>query len=202
MWLDRFSGHSTPSGSPPRQGRAYSPAPQRRSSHLALAPLPLRPGYSPRSSSLSLALTPSTSTSSLPAAARILNGSALKQTISAPVDIPDPLAVLQDVIGPLSHKVSESEGSLEEERDPEKAFEIEADIDFGGLDLQAFAGARHDTENDLQSIGQKIDVQTVDDCLYTRNLQRFLIGCSCVFNADEREQLKFEDLHSSILVSL
>ncbi len=163
MWLDRFSSHTTPSGSPPRHGRAYSPAPQRRSSHLVPTPLPLRPGYSPRSSSLSLALAPSTSTSSLSATARILNGSALKQ-ISPLVDVRDPLDVLHDVIGLPSARDIVTERSLGEEGSPEKPPEVEADVDFGGLGLQAFVEARHETNHDLQSIGPKIDVQTVDDC--------------------------------------
>ena len=163
MWLDRFSGNSTPSGSPPRQGRAYSPAPIRRSSHL-VPTLPLRPGVSPRSSSLALALTPNTSTSSLPATARNRNGSALKQTLSPPLDIRDPLDVLHDIVGSLPEKNAVTARSLGEEPGQGKPFEVDADVDFGGLGLKAFAETCAENTKSLRSIGQKSYVQPVDDC--------------------------------------
>lgn len=166
MWLDRFSGHSTPSGSPPPQTRSYSPAP-RRSGHLVPGPLSLRPGYSARSSSLSLPLTSNTSTSSLPAAARVPNGSALKQHIPPPVDVPDPLDVLQEVIG-FSLKKKDVAGRTVEDRNLlEKPSEVEADVDFGGLSLRAFVEACERGSNDLQSRDHKDRLQSVEECLHS-----------------------------------
>ena len=164
MWLDRFSGNSTPSGSPPRHGRPYSPGPLRRSSHLAPTPLPLRPGYSPRSSSLSIGHTPSTSTSSLPAAARILNGSALRQTLSPPLDVRDPVDVLQDVISLLSETARSQRLSVKEGMESKRPPQVDPAIDFGEMSLQAFAEALQEKNNDLQVIGQNHCVQTVENC--------------------------------------
>ncbi len=59
MWKDRLSGYSTPAthSQPPSRPRSQSPSPAtaRKASHLApLAGITQRPGFSPRSSSLSL----------------------------------------------------------------------------------------------------------------------------------------------------
>ncbi|KAI9760403.1 MAG: Eukaryotic translation initiation factor 5A [Chaenotheca gracillima] len=177
MWLDRFSGHSTPSGSPPRT-RSYSPAPQ-RSSHLAPASQPFRPGYSPRSSSLSLASN--ASTSSLPGTRGQANGSALKQSVvsSPPDEVSNPLDVLRNIVGAsLKTGPRASEDSRNDLDDPLAASVVDG-VDFGGLSLQEFAQAQHDVgkANSASATGQM--VQPSEEY--------------------EKERDKFEDLHRSIL---
>lgn len=166
MWLDRISGHSTPSGPPTPQMRSYSPAPQ-RSGHLAPGPLSLRPSYSPRSSSLSLPLTPNTSSSSLPTAARIPNGSALKQQFAPPVDVPDPLDVLQEVVGLSLEKNHSIKRSAEDGEQLGRPGEFGADFDFGGLSLQEFVDGVVRGSNDFQSRDHKDCIQSVEECVHS-----------------------------------
>ncbi|KAK7523338.1 Sac2 family protein [Phyllosticta citriasiana] len=136
MWLDRLSAHSTqnsPSATPVG-ARSYSPAPNRRP---YLTPGPQRPGLNPRSSSLSL-LSPNSSSSSLPLAARAPNGSGLRVQInsSPPADVPDPSKVLEDILGgPPKRALPDDQPDSLVER-PE---EVVADIEFGDLSLRAFA---------------------------------------------------------------
>ncbi|KAK8159411.1 Sac2 family protein [Phyllosticta citrichinensis] len=138
MWLDRLSAHSTqPSPSPsstPVAARSFSPAPNRRP---YLTPGPQRPGLNPRSSSLSL-LSPNSSSSSLPLAARAPTASGLRVQInsSPPADVQDPSKVLEDILqGPPKRALPDDQPEILGER-PE---EVVADIEFGDLSLQAFA---------------------------------------------------------------
>ncbi|KAH0538056.1 hypothetical protein FGG08_005318 [Glutinoglossum americanum] len=175
MWLDRFSAQSTPSGSPPPpQNRSYSPAP-RRPSHLAPLALPARPGFSPRSSSLSLASN--VSTSSLPGTSRPPNGSTLRQSVTTNVhNVTDPLEVLQRIIGaPLKSREVESPGNLSGSLDQSQ---IAGDIDFGGLSLQEFVQL-HNEPPATKSIIHTYSTLSVEEY--------------------EKEKDKFEDLHRSIL---
>ncbi|KAI9846589.1 MAG: hypothetical protein M1837_003830 [Sclerophora amabilis] len=177
MWLDRFSGNSTPSGSPPRT-RSYSPGPQ-RPSHLAPSSQPFRPSFSPRSSSLSLASN--TSTSSLPGTARQGIGSALRQSIvsSPPVDVARPLDVLEKIVGasPRSRRRSPGSGQHDSDRLP-TAFGVE-EVDFKGTSLQAFAQSTDGEAKENDNRADQPDAQFVEDY--------------------EKEKDKFEDLHRSII---
>jgi len=133
VWLDRFSAQSSPSGSPPPQGRVYSQS-GRRGPYLGSTPsLPPRPGLNPRSSSLSLISNPSDI--SLPNLGRIPNGSALRNEIpqSSPANGLDPLAVLEDIVGKPSKK-RRSDGSAVETRPTD----LVEDIDFGSHSLESF----------------------------------------------------------------
>lgn len=96
MWLDRLSGQSTPAQSS-TPARAYSPAP-RKPSHLAVHQSSLA---SRSSTSLSTVLDPNhnISTSSLPSPTRAVNGSALRHEQKPPPDVPDPLQVLESILG-------------------------------------------------------------------------------------------------------
>lgn len=144
MWLDRLSGHSTPAvtpsaSPPPSVNRAYSPAP-RRPSHLAPISAKQRPGYTARSSSLSL--NSNDSTTSLLASSRKPNGSGSTQSITTP-DVKDPLEVLEKLLGPEGNvtaaasrvKNSVNGTGLAEEDD-------EGGLDFEGLSLRELA-SRH-----------------------------------------------------------
>ncbi|GES61549.1 GARP complex subunit [Aspergillus terreus] len=175
MWLDRISGHSTPAGPQP-DSRSNSPLPRRSSSRLSpYAQQNSRPGPTRPASSLSVLLTPSDSTSSLPATARG-DGSAFKQNAvgARPSDVADPLEVLNGILGKQRTEKRDSDASLRPEADTKPAQLVE-DIDFEGLSLEEFV-AKQDQPRRAANSG--IDAQT---------LQQF-----------EKERDKFQDLHSAI----
>lgn len=171
-WLERFSVQSrepTPSPSP---NRSFSPAP-RRSIQLGPSTLPRRPGLQPRTSSLSLASV-SGSTDSLPAAARVPNGSNLKSQLaeSSGHDAPDPLQVLEGLLGPVKPP--------DPAKDPWKGVDTGAiadDIDFEGCSLEDFAKA--DADASSHDKGDLKDIKVLQDF--------------------EKEKDKFDDLHKSII---
>ncbi|KAF2137149.1 uncharacterized protein K452DRAFT_278975 [Aplosporella prunicola CBS 121167] len=171
MWLDRFH-QSTP---PPQNARSYSPAPTRRpyltpSSGPALPP---RPGFPPRSSSITLLSSPASSSSSLPPQARLPNASALRFQVSGspPPDVPDPNKVLELLFdGPPKRNAPEESA--------EKPAEIVTDIDFGNLSLEAFAEAGRE-----QQSWQPSHVHTYS----TESVEEY-----------DRAKDKFEDLHRSV----
>ena len=167
MWLDRLSNQPTPSGSPPvGQNRSYSPAP-RRSMHLAPGSI-ARPGYSPRSSSLSLVSRSNTSNTSLPGAARISNGSTLKQQITTPEFVEDPLAILGKILGLTSNVddlVNDGAGSGAVLAKP---LDLVKEIAFNGLSLENFADGTMDGEKeefDEERRGS-LNMQSVEECEY------------------------------------
>ncbi|EAU35608.1 conserved hypothetical protein [Aspergillus terreus NIH2624] len=175
MWLDRISGHSTPAGPQP-DSRSNSPLPRRSSSRLSpYAQQNSRPGPSRPASSLSVLLTPSDSTSSLPATARG-DGYAFKQNAvgGRPSDVADPLEVLNGILGKQRTENRNSDASLRPEADTKPAQLVE-DIDFEGLSLEEFV-AKQDQPRRAANSG--VDAQT---------LQQF-----------EKERDKFQDLHSAI----
>lgn len=175
MWLDRISGHSTPAGPQP-DSRSNSPLPRRSSSRLSpYAQQNSRPGPSRPASFLSVLLTPSDSTSSLPATARG-DGSAFKQNAvgGRPSDVADPLEVLNGILGKQRTENRNSDASLRPEADTKPAQLVE-DIDFEGLSLEEFV-AKQDQPRRAANSG--VDAQT---------LQQF-----------EKERDKFQDLHSAI----
>ena len=160
MWLDRLSGHSTLSSSPPPHNRSYSPA-SRRPSHLAPAAAN-RPAFSPRSSSLNVSAKFNSSSTSLNSP-RLPNGSGLKQQITPPVDYTDPLKVLEDIIGSPIQKDSIDLDSDERGNEAGKPPELVADIEFNGLGLHEFLQLEDqsaDTELDYDS------AQTDQECEY------------------------------------
>ncbi|MCJ1390950.1 hypothetical protein MMC18_003811 [Xylographa bjoerkii] len=179
MWLDRLSNQPTPSGYPPVvQNRSFSPAP-RRSMHLAPGSL-ARPGYSPRSSSLSLVSRSNTSNISLPGAARISNGSTLKQQITPPEFVEDPLAILGRILGSSFHADDPIRNGAEAGTVLEKPEGFAEEIAFNSLSLQDFA---HETINGEteRSYGERpspLGMQSVEEY--------------------DKEKDKLEDLHRSI----
>ncbi|KAK4544619.1 hypothetical protein LTR36_004191 [Oleoguttula mirabilis] len=173
MWLERFSGQSsqsTPSGSP---NRAFSPAP-RRSVQLGPSTLPRRPGLAPRTSSLSVASFGG-SVESLPATARIPNGTNLRNELagSPAGDVSDPLDVLQQILGPLKQEETPLPNGVHVE-DEQPARPVE-EIEFGGLSLEEFAEAGTAVPKTQTTVG----IPVVEDF--------------------ETEKDRFEDLHKSIL---
>ncbi|KAK4938779.1 Vacuolar protein sorting-associated protein 52, partial [Elasticomyces elasticus] len=177
MWLDRFAGHTTPASSPTPKNTSYSATPP-RSSHLAPNPLPHRPGFSPRLSSLSVASNRSVE-SVLPSA-EAARGSGLKNQLggSHGGDVSDALQVLEEILGPSSRAGGHVSAGDSRAQLPRKPDHLERNIDFGGLSLEAFA-----TEQQAEVSPIKIDgpfsAQSVDEY--------------------EKEKTKFQDLHQSIL---
>ncbi|KAI4133617.1 MAG: hypothetical protein LQ338_000129 [Usnochroma carphineum] len=174
MWLDRLSGQSTPSAPPPpAQQRSYSPAP-RRSSHLAPSTA-ARPLYAPRTSSLGLGSKSNLSTTSL-SSPRLPNGSSLKQQISHPANVTDPLEALDDVLGQWSDKVANRLGDQDGTTSVQRPPRLAEDIDFEGLSLYAFADR---TSKEETKESRRLSAQTIEEF--------------------EGGKDKFEDLHKSIL---
>ncbi|KAB8221662.1 Sac2 family-domain-containing protein [Aspergillus novoparasiticus] len=175
MWLDRMSGHSTPSG-PQIDSRSNSPLPRRSTSRLSpyaqnSRPQPSRPG-----SSLSNLLTPSDSTTSLSATQRA-DDTALKQfpAKTRPSNVADPLDVLNDIIGKRKEKLAGAESPVLSSTLETKPSQLVAEIDFGGLSLEEFV-----TKPDEPRRASHSDVGA-------QTIQQF-----------EKERDKFQDLHSAI----
>ncbi|KZF23438.1 GARP complex subunit [Xylona heveae TC161] len=178
MWLDRLAGH-TASGSPGAQNnRSYSPAAPRRTSHLAPRSSSARPGLSPRASTLSL--ISNTSTSSLPSAARLPNGSSLRNQVSqtAPLDVPDPIHILQGIIGVEIPKKQDPADSTWKKRKVEKPVDIVENPDFGNLSLEAFAEGAIVRQDVSKHAVHKMNAQSIAEY--------------------EKDKDKFEELHRSI----
>lgn len=157
MWLDRLAGHSTPSGTPPPfNSRPYSPA--RRSSRPPPAPQAFRPSVHPRSSSTSFLLTPNESTTSLPSTARTpSNGTPYQSGLSRtrPPDTPDPLSVLNGIIG---SKLPEK--SVETPLDKPK--QLVDTVDFQGLSLEEFVAQGEKSGGILNN---EAGAQTIQQCM-------------------------------------
>ena len=163
MWgLDRFSGHSTPSGSSPPQSRSYSPAP-RRPSHLGPS-LAARPPHSPRSSSYVASSRYNSSTTSLNSP-RLPNGSGLKQQITPPADFTDPLQLLEELIGrPIS--VDNEEHGDDNQAHLEKPAELVEDVEFRGRSIQDFLEGENECLG-IRSLDSYEDTtQSVMECEY------------------------------------
>lgn len=167
MWLDRLSGHSTPSTSSTPRNRSSSPAP-RRSINLAPSLLgqPRRPAFSPRSSSLSLASNASGSSSV--DHARHANGSSLKHSTvnTPPITIEDPLEVLERIVGgSLKHgsRHASIQGDISKLSDYSPSSELVKDIDFKGLSLHEFAAGEKEVDDVPMYKGH-----SVEECMHSR----------------------------------
>ncbi|PWY85400.1 Vps52-domain-containing protein [Aspergillus eucalypticola CBS 122712] len=169
MWLDRISGHATPSG-PQFDSRSSSPLPRRTSSRLAPTPNN-RPASSRQGSALSLLSTPNDSSTSLSATAREGSSPKPSATRPRPSDVADPLEVLNGIIGKQGKTRDSSPASVAEV----KPSELVEDIDFHGLSLEDFIAEEEQPRRAWQS---DVGAQTI---------QQF-----------EKERDKFQDLHSAI----
>lgn len=172
MWRDRISGQSTPSS----VNRAPS-LPRRSSSQLSQGPYNNRPGANPKNSSTPLLLTPSDSTTSLSAAGRGPNGTGLRQTSGQrprPSTVPDPLEVLNGIIGINESEKAGLQLSTELKSRPAELIEV---IEFDGLSLEEFV-AKADVAPTRKTKRSEVNAQTI---------KQF-----------EQERDKFQDLHTSI----
>lgn len=174
MWLDRFSGNNSPSGSPPpSQNRSYSPAP-RRSSHLAPG-ASVRPSYNPRNSSTHLGVRSNASTTSLNST-KVSHGSALKQQITPPADVIDPLEVLAALVGKPLPEVKLENGSTQNGVEFKKPTHLVEDVEFNGLSLKEFALADF-SDKEGNEVNSVTTVQTVEECEYVYSLERSINIC-------------------------
>ncbi|KAL9027666.1 MAG: hypothetical protein Q9196_003843 [Gyalolechia fulgens] len=173
MWLDRLSGHSTSSPSPPPVQKRSSRGPG-RSSHLAPVTA-IRPPYGPRTSSLGIGSRPSNSTTSLNSPG-LPYGSSLRQQIVPPTDIADPLDVLKNILGKELDNVVNGQVDGDDATTSQKPAHLVEDVDFGGLSLHTFAENASQEENG--------------------NPQHFITQ---TFEEYETKKDKFDDLHRSIL---
>jgi hypothetical protein len=160
MWLDRFSA---PSGTPPPQGRAYSPAPRRPYNPSGPGSLPLRPGLPSRTSSLSL-VSPGSSTTSLPIGARGHNGADRRRQGVPPLNVPDPLQVLESILGASPRRALLGKGESSATTQPVKPVELVDNIDFGGLSLQEFAQESKLHAQELAPV-HTYSAQSVEECM-------------------------------------
>lgn len=159
MWLDRLSSNSTPSGSPPPPTNRSFPTTTRRPSNLGPSTSAQRPGFNPRSSSLSLASNESTT--SLLASSRRPNGSGLRQSTTVP-DTADPLEVLEKLLG------SEGKGSTSSSKAPginganNASEESDFELDFEGLSLRELALGQEDERESVYA------TQSIEECSFCR----------------------------------
>jgi hypothetical protein len=157
MWLDRLSGHSTPSNAPPPpHNRPYSPLP-RRSSHLAPPTVSKRPGFSPQSSTLSL--VSNDSTTSLLGSSKKTNGSGLKQS-TVIADYPEPLEVLQKLLGAKS-KALDIKDVKDVSGNSTDDLNLDEELDFSGLSLRELAKSPQSESDDIHSHVP----QTLEECM-------------------------------------
>lgn len=159
MWFDRLAGHHSGSATPQPNSRPISPLPRRTSSargpgpYLAAQALSLRPGLTPRGSSLSL--VSNDSTSSFLASSRRPNGSTLKQTTTV-AEGPEPEEVLETLLGTKANGVAPEEPhsvALAED-------DLDYNFDFAGLSLRDLA--QNDTVVDGDIVYRP---QTVEECM-------------------------------------
>ena len=187
MWLDRLSSNSTPSGSPPPSNRGLTQPPKRNANQLGTNAVPQRPGFNPRSSSLSL--VSNDSTTSLLSSSHKRNGSAIRQP-TAVTDAPDPLVVLGKLLD-LKEGLTHS-SKPREVTGVDGIIENELELDFGGLSLRELVLGKSfvdEKENTYKS-------QTVEECMSPSPepfTSAILMG-----KPDELDKEKFEDLHRSI----
>lgn len=141
MWQDRRPNPPSPAS---RSGTS-SPLP-RRPTNPGPVPFPPRPGVNPRSSSLSLASTPSASVSNVASTLRTTtNASSLRHELRAdavPQHSVDPLGALEQILGTSLEKQPSRNGHTEEKA-PDG---LDEPIDFQHLSLQEFVSRSSRTQ--------------------------------------------------------
>lgn len=165
MWLDRFSGHNTPSVSPLPRDRSSSPAGHplpRGSSLLAPNSLPRRPAFNQRVSSWS-GLT-NGSTDSVPLAKPATNGSSLRDQLTSAT--PDRANVSLDALRTVLSDAGLNGPILEEAIFGPSETDLAETIDFKGLGLQDFVSQQgHQPQADVTAF-RKDDEAAFRSCMY------------------------------------
>lgn len=163
MWLDRFSGNNSPSASiPPPHNRSYSPG-TRRPIHLG-PNAAARPNFSQRSSSLYLGSKSNLSTTSINSN-RAPNGSALKNEITPPGELSDPLKVLAEILGRHLPSQPPKKTTKFDVEDVDRPTCLIEDVNFDGLSLYEFSQADFPPENEEQR-RVRFSVPSARECEY------------------------------------
>ena len=123
----------------------------------------MRPPFNARSSSLSVASRGSLSTSSLPGTARAVNGSTLKQELSAPLSAEDPLDALERIVGLPRPREDDAEGH---DYTAERPQELEPRIEFKGLSLEDFVRKSGAHNHRSRAEIEQLSTQSVEECEY------------------------------------
>lgn len=131
----------------------------------------------------------SDSSSSLLAASKRANGSALKQSHTAD-DAPDPEVILARILGPPPGPSASEDKDARTGRITED--DLDFDFDFGGLGLRELArgGANRAAADSYRP-------QSVEDCTSSRARMAY-VSCTHSLKIVERDKAKFEELHRSI----
>ncbi|KAH7314048.1 Sac2 family-domain-containing protein [Rhexocercosporidium sp. MPI-PUGE-AT-0058] len=164
---------------------AHSPAP-RRPSHLGPASAIQRPGFSPRSSSLSI--NSNDSTTSLLASSRRPNGSGLKKSATV-LDTPDPLAVLEKLLGSegngMDQKSSLTIGTTSVD-------DVEGELDFEGLNLRELISPKTIHAQEGLYTMQTVE-QFEQDKAKFEDLHQSIRACDDVLNSVELNLTSFQN---------
>ncbi|KAL2061710.1 hypothetical protein VTL71DRAFT_7088 [Oculimacula yallundae] len=164
---------------------SYAPAP-RRPSHLGPASAVQRPGFSPRSSSLSINSNDST-TSLL--SSRRPNGSGLKRSATV-ADAPDPLVVLEKLLGSEgneslqdSHVTGNGDASMND---------FESEMDFEGLNLRDVISSSTIHAQEALYTAQTVE-QFEQDKAKFEDLHQSIRACDDVLNSVELNLTSFQN---------
>ena len=105
--------------------------------------------------------------------AKVPHGSALKQQITPPADLVDPLKALAAAVGkPLPEENLEN-GSSQNDVEVKRPARLIEDIEFGGLGLKEFALVDFSDKQEIR-VDSVTTVQTVEECEYVYTLNRMV----------------------------
>ncbi|KAK0128975.1 hypothetical protein ONS95_000918 [Cadophora gregata] len=160
---------------------SYSPVP-RRPSHLGPVSAVQRPGFSPRSSSLSI--NSNDSTTSLLASSRRTNGSGLKKSSTVP-DLPGPLDALESLLSSEGSGLAVYAGNTGLDG-------YESELDFEGLNLrQLISPPAMDAEEHLYTT--QTTEQFEQDKAKFENLHHSIRACDDILNSVEINLTSFQN---------
>jgi len=139
-----------------------------------------RPGFNPRTSSLSL--NSNDSTTSLLASSRRPNGSGLKESVTV-LDTPDPLDVLEKLLGLEGKNSAEASGPTGVANGNKAAQDdFEYELDFGGLTLRELAA-----REPAYSQENHVSTQTIEECMFYPNFVTAPIANAMISRARESQ---------------
>ncbi|PBP25983.1 Vps52/Sac2 family protein [Diplocarpon rosae] len=163
------------------------PPVSRRPSHLGPASIQ-RPGFSPRSSSLSIhsndssaSLTPS----------RRPNGSGLKKSVTV-ADATDPLSVLENLLGSEVTECTQSYTPRVNESGDVVVDEFESELDFDGLSLREIVSPQNSYADEEISTSQTAE-EFEQDMAKFENLHQSIRACDDVLSSVEINLTSFQN---------
>ncbi|PBP26165.1 Vps52/Sac2 family protein [Diplocarpon rosae] len=163
------------------------PPVSRRPGHLGLASIQ-RPGFSPRSSSLSVHSNDST-TSLTPS--RRPNGSGLKKSVTV-TDATDPLSVLEKLLGSEVTECAQSYAPTMNDSRDVVVDEFESELDFDGLSLRQIVSTQSSHADEELSTSQTAEEFEQDKAKF-ENLHQSIRACDDVLNSVEINLTSFQN---------